>query len=75
MATPDLERDHAQQGDEKMATDGDKMAAATIAAALLQPFESSGEVGDTGRIQTRAIKRAVNLYQEILAALQDPPIS
>jgi hypothetical protein len=58
-----------------MATDGDKMAAATIAAALLMPFESSGEVGDMGRIQTRAIKRAVILYQEILAALQEPPIS
>jgi hypothetical protein len=59
-----------------MATDGDKVAAATIAAALLQPFESSGEVGDMGRVQARAIRRAVNLYQEILAALQDgPPLS
>jgi len=56
-----------------MVTDGDKLAAATIAAALSQPFESSGEVGDWDKVQTRAIKRAVTLYQEILAALAERP--
>lgn len=53
-----------------MATDGDKTAAAIIAASLLQPFEGSGDVGGRERAQTGAVKRAVALYQEILAALQ-----
>ena len=55
-----------------MVTDGDKIAAATMAAAFLRPFESSGEAGDLGRVQTREVKRAVNIYQEILASLQAP---
>jgi len=56
-----------------MATDGDKMAAATLAASLLQPFESSGNLGETAMVQTRAIQHAATVYREILAALVNPP--
>ena len=56
-----------------MPTDGDKTAAAIIAASLLQPFEGAGDVGGRERAQTGAVKRAVSLYREILDALQEPP--
>jgi hypothetical protein len=55
-----------------MPTDGDKIAAATITAALLQPAQSGGDVGGMDRIHTAAAKRAAALYREILAAIQDP---
>ena len=55
-----------------MATDGDKTAAAILAASLLQPFEGSGEVGGRERAQAAAVARAVSVYRSILDALQTP---
>lgn len=55
-----------------MPTDGDKMAAATITAALLQPAQSAGDAGGMERIHAAAAKRAAALYREILAAIQEP---
>ncbi len=56
-----------------MATETDKMVAATLAASLLQPAQGSGEVGGLDRAQLLAAKRAAALYQAILAAIQEPP--
>jgi hypothetical protein len=53
-----------------MITDGDKMAAATMAAAMLPRIESSGNLGETVQTQTRAVQRAAALYREILAAIE-----
>lgn len=55
-----------------MASDTDKLAAATLAAALLQPAQSSGEVGGLDRAQSLAARRAAALYKEILAAISEP---
>ncbi len=52
-----------------MASEADKMAAATLAAALLQPAQGSGEVGGSDGAQAIAAKRAAHLYREILAAI------
>jgi hypothetical protein len=55
-----------------MATDADKMAAATLTAALLRPPQGSGEVGGLEYAQSVAAKRAALLYREILAAILEP---
>jgi hypothetical protein len=56
-----------------MITEGDKMAAATIAASMLTRIESSGNLGETAQTQTRAVARAAALYREILAAIELRP--
>jgi len=56
-----------------MATETDKMAAATLTVALLRPAQASGEVGGLERAQSAAAKRAVALYHEILALIQESP--
>ncbi len=56
-----------------MATEADKIAAATLTVALLRPAQASGEVGSLEKAQSMAAKRAATLYREILAAIQDPP--
>jgi len=55
-----------------MATDGDKTAAAILAASLLQPFEGSGDVGGREKAQAGAVERAVSLYRAILDSMQTP---
>ena len=57
-----------------MATDADKMAAATLTAALLQPTQSTGDVGGMERAQGVAARRAAALYHEILSAILEPGI-
>jgi hypothetical protein len=54
-----------------MATDTDKMVAATLAAALLQPTQSSGEVGGMVKAHSAAAKQAAAIYRDILAAIQE----
>ena len=56
-----------------MATEADKLAAATLAAALLRPAQGSGDVGGLEKAQSVAAKQAAILYRQILAAIQDPP--
>ena len=56
-----------------MASDTDKMAAATLAAALLRPPQGSGDVGGLEKAQVLAAHRAAMVYLEILAAIQNPP--
>jgi hypothetical protein len=56
-----------------MATEADKMAAATLTAALLRPPQGSGEVGDLIKAQSIAAVRAAVLYHEVLAAIVNPP--
>jgi hypothetical protein len=58
-----------------MSTDGDKIAAATITAALLQPAQSAGDAGGMDKIHMAAAKRAAALYREILAAIEDPAVT
>jgi hypothetical protein len=53
-----------------MITDGDKMAAATLAASMLQPIESSGNLGEMAKTQARAVQKAAELYREVLAAIE-----
>jgi hypothetical protein len=53
-----------------MITDGDKVAAATIAASMLPRIESSGNLGETAQTQQRAVERAAALYRQILAAIE-----
>ena len=53
-----------------MITDGDKVAAATMAASMLQRIESTGNLGETAQTQARAVQRAAALYREILAAIE-----
>jgi hypothetical protein len=56
-----------------MVNEADKIAAATLAAAILRPPQGSGEEGELERAQSKAAKRAATLYHEILAAIVDPP--
>jgi len=58
--------------EDQMATDGDKTAAAILAASLLQPFEGSGDVGGREKAQAGAVERAVSLYRAILDSMQTP---
>lgn len=64
---------NAEQEGSEMATETDKMAAATLTVALLRPAQASGEVGGLERAQSAAAKRAVALYHEILALIQEAP--
>jgi len=56
-----------------MASDTEKLAAATLAAAILQPAQGSGDVGGLEKAQAMMARRAAALYREILAAIADPP--
>jgi hypothetical protein len=53
-----------------MITDGDKVAAATMAASMLPRIESTGNLGETDNTQRRAVERAAQLYRQILAAIE-----
>lgn len=64
---------NAEREGTDMATETDKMAAATLTVALLRPAQASGEVGGLERAQSAAAKRAVALYHEILALIQEFP--
>ena len=53
-----------------MATDADKVAAATLAAAMLRRLEPSGSVQEDARNRDRAIEYAARLYRDLLAAIE-----
>jgi hypothetical protein len=60
-----------------MPTDGDKIAAATLAAAMLRPIEPTGSFQEDIKVRDRAIEFADRLYKDLLAtilpaAAQDP---
>jgi hypothetical protein len=60
-----------------MPSDGDKIAAATLAAAMLRRLEPTGSLQEDLKVRDRAIEFAGRLYKDLLtailsAAAQDP---
>lgn len=55
-----------------MASDGDKIAAATLAAAMLRRLEPTGSIQEDARVRDLSIRFADRLYRDILAAIQAP---
>jgi len=53
-----------------MANDGDKIAAATLAAAMLRRLEPSGSVQEDARLRDNAIRFAGRLYRDMLTEIQ-----
>ena len=49
-----------------MPTDGDKIAAATLAAALFKPIDPSGEAAEDARRLEDTVQFAVTLYRRFL---------
>lgn len=58
-----------------MANDADKIAAATLAAAMLRRLEPSGSVQEDARNRDRAIDYAARLYRDLLAAIEPPTVA
>jgi hypothetical protein len=55
-----------------MPTDADKIAAATLAAAMLRRIEPTGSVQEDARLRAQSIRFADRLYRDMLAAIQAP---
>ncbi|HEX3536038.1 MAG TPA: hypothetical protein VHU15_04660 [Stellaceae bacterium] len=55
-----------------MPTDADKIAAATLAAAMLRRLEPTGSIQEDARVRELSIRFADRLYRDILAAIQAP---
>lgn len=55
-----------------MPTDADKVAAATLAAAMLRRIEPTGSVQEDARLREQSIRFAGRLYRDMLAAIQAP---
>src|SRR5690348_5620711 len=55
-----------------MSNDADKIAAATLAAAMLRRLEPTGSIQEDARVRDLSIRFADRLYRDILAAIQAP---
>ena len=55
-----------------MATDTDKIVAATLAAAMLRPLEPTGSPDMDAKQRIATLQLAGRLYRDILATLQEP---
>jgi len=55
-----------------MATDADKIAAATLTAAMLRRIEPTGSLQEDARLREQSIRFADRLYRDMLATIQSP---
>jgi hypothetical protein len=55
-----------------MPTDIDKIAAATLTAAMLRQIEPTGSAQEDARLRDQSIRFAGRLYRDVLAAIQAP---
>jgi len=53
-----------------MPSDSDKIAAATLAAAMLRRLEPTGSLQEDAKARERAIEFADRLYRDLLAVVQ-----
>lgn len=53
-----------------MPTEADKIAAATLTAAMLRTLEPTGSVQEDAKARARAIDFASRLYRDLLASIQ-----
>jgi hypothetical protein len=53
-----------------MPNDADKIAAATLAAAMVRRLEPTGSIQEDIRARDRAIEFASRLYRDLLAAIE-----
>jgi hypothetical protein len=55
-----------------MPDDADKIAAATLAAAMLRRIEPTGSIQEDARLRDQSIRFADRLYRDMLAAILAP---